>query len=178
MVLYRFLKISLIVVLNLFISNCFATETSKLVPKKVIKKEKINKKLNNEILTALKIYEKLHLEFFNYNVENVLIVSKELSEALSKISDKKLVEKLKSENVFKYLSSMVNHKNRSINNSLLDTTSKKLNTIILKDYKVSKNYSLYRCPMVKKVWIQNVKLMKKVHNPYAPKMPHCGARKE
>ena len=45
---------------------------------------------------------------------------------------------------------------------------------ILNKYDIGRTYNSYSCPMVKKKWVQNSKKEAKVHNPYAPEMPHCG----
>ena len=47
---------------------------------------------------------------------------------------------------------------------------------VVNTYDVGKKYNAYSCPMVKKKWVQNSKKMAKVHNPYAPNMPHCGSK--
>ena len=47
---------------------------------------------------------------------------------------------------------------------------------IVNTYDVGNEYNAYSCPMVKKKWLQNSKKMAKVHNPYAPNMPHCGGQ--
>jgi hypothetical protein len=41
---------------------------------------------------------------------------------------------------------------------------------------VGEGYNEYTCPMVKKKWVQNSKKRARVHNPYAPEMPHCGGQ--
>ena len=43
-------------------------------------------------------------------------------------------------------------------------------------YALGDAYNAYSCPMVKKKWVQNSKKMARVHNPYAPGMPHCGTQ--
>ena len=47
---------------------------------------------------------------------------------------------------------------------------------VVKEYDVGSKYNAYSCPMVKKKWLQNSKKISKVHNPYAPEMPHCGSQ--
>jgi hypothetical protein len=47
---------------------------------------------------------------------------------------------------------------------------------IVNTYDVGPKYNAYSCPMVKKKWLQNSKKLAKIHNPYAPHMPHCGSQ--
>jgi hypothetical protein len=47
---------------------------------------------------------------------------------------------------------------------------------LVNTYDLGDAYNAYSCPMVKKKWVQNSKKMARVHNPYAPGMPHCGTQ--
>ena len=65
--------------------------------------------------------------------------------------------------------------NRKSNNQAYHLVSMALIHIV-STYDVGDVYNAYSCPMVKKKWIQNSKKLPKVHNPYAPNMPHCGSQ--
>jgi hypothetical protein len=64
---------------------------------------------------------------------------------------------------------------REVNNKNYHLVSMALIHIVNK-YDVGSKYNAYSCPMVKKKWVQNSSKMAKVHNPYAPNMPHCGSK--
>ncbi len=137
----------------------------------------VTEKVKNEILSSLVVYEELHKSYFEYDSKKVVEKSKQFSELLSKLSERDIVSSLENANVFKFLAAIKAGDNRSVNNSLLDNISKKLNELIISKYDIGSDYNLYHCPMVDKFWIQNSKKMAKVHNPYAPDMPHCGGMK-
>lgn len=126
-----------------------------------------------EIINVLKVNENLHASFFKYNAKEVEQKSKELVAAMDKINDpqiKKLLNYSKSQ-AGKINSTM----DRKQNDRTYNVVSMALTHLINK-YDLGKDYNVYSCPMVKKKWVQNSTKMKKVHNPYAPNMPHCGER--
>lgn len=142
-------------------------------------KKTLNEKAKKEVLSSLAIYEELHKSFFDYDVKGakeVVAKAKSLSESLNKLSDREIVSSLEKANVFKFLGAIKAGDNRSINNSLLDNISKALNKNIISKYDIGSDYNVFHCPMVDKHWIQNTTKMAKVHNPYAPEMPHCGGK--
>lgn len=141
------------------------------------KKKMVSGDINKQSAVALEIYERLHEAFYNYNNQEVVSLSKQLSEKLSSISDKTIQQKLKNKKTRKYLDSIKLSENRSTNNSLFNLASKSIYEVLVSGNGLAKKYSQYYCPMVKKTWIQNSVKMTKVHNPYAPEMPHCGALK-
>ncbi len=138
---------------------------------------KVNDKNKEIIYNALQAYDQLHFAYFEYDKDEVVKKAKVLSEKLALIKIEMVKDKLEKDNVQKLISAIKTENSRSINNSLLDNISKRLNDIIITKIDLDGRYGLFYCPMVKKYWLQNVKKMTKVHNPYAPDMPHCGAPK-
>ena len=126
---------------------------------------------------SLKTYENLHQAFFKYDQKKILTLAKDLSDSLKKIEDEKVQKQLEKDNLYKYLESFSKAQNREIQNSLLNSISKKLFDILIEGDKENKEYSLYYCPMVKKYWLQNTIKISEVQNPYAPEMPNCGSKK-
>lgn len=140
-------------------------------------KEK-NRKLLNEsskksVLRVLEINEKLHNAFFSYDGQKVEIEALKLSKAISKIQDKEIAKLLQFSQT--KLSQIKASNDRESNNKNYNLISMALIHIINK-YDIGSDYNAYSCPMVKKKWVQNSHKMAKVHNPYAPEMPHCGSQ--
>jgi len=126
-----------------------------------------------EIIHVLKVNENLHASFFKYNAAEVEKKAKELVQAMDKINDPQIKKLLN------FSRTKVNQINSTVprdkNNQLYNMVSMALTHLINK-YDLGNDYNVYHCPMVKKKWVQNSSKMKKVHNPYAPNMPHCGER--
>jgi len=172
-----FVTLSLVVA-SLFALKTFGSEShdhGKVMKKENSQTKQLDKDSKAQILKSLKTYEKLHDAYYAYDNSKVVSESKKLTQSLEAISNKDIQSKLKSENVYTFLNAIKMTDNRTVNDSLLDNVSKKLNEIILSKYDLS-DYNLYYCPMVKKHWLQNSKKMAKVHNPYAPDMKSCGSQ--
>ena len=125
------------------------------------------------IVSALEANEALHSSFFKYNGKSVEENAMKLKKAIDAIEDKdiaKLLNFSKSK-----LAEMKASNDRDTNNKHYHLVSMALIHIVNK-YDVGSKYNAYSCPMVKKKWVQNSSKMAKVHNPYAPNMPHCGSQ--
>ncbi|RLA63398.1 MAG: hypothetical protein DRQ88_09555 [Epsilonproteobacteria bacterium] len=136
-------------------------------------REKLPEQTKMEIINVLKVNEGLHTSFFKYNAKDVEKNAKDLIQAMDKINDpqiKKLLNYSKSQ-----IGQINPTKTRKNNNQLYNMVSMALTHLINK-YDLGSGYNVYHCPMVKMKWVQNSTKMKKVHNPYAPNMPHCGER--
>jgi len=134
---------------------------------------KLPEQTKMEIINVLKDNESLHSSFFKYNGAEVEKKAKDLITSMDKINDpkiKKLLNFSKSK-----MAEIRATGDREKNNQLYNMVSLTLTHLINK-YDLGSEYNVYSCPMVKKKWVQNSKKMNKVHNPYAPNMPHCGER--
>lgn len=136
-------------------------------------KEAVDEKSRAEVLLVLEANEALHASFFKYNAKDVEANAKKTSAAISKISNKEIRKLL--QNSSKMLDSIKSDADREANNVSYHQASMALIYVINK-YDLGEKYSGYRCPMVKKKWVQNTEKMARVHNPYAPGMPHCGGK--
>ena len=136
-------------------------------------KEKLDEQTKSEVIKVLENNESLHASFFKYNAKEVEANAKKTSSAISKISNKEVKKLL--ENAVKKLSEIKEGTDREENNKSYHTASMAMIYVINK-YDLGSKYSGYRCPMVRKKWVQNTEKMAKVHNPYAPEMPHCGGK--
>lgn len=126
-----------------------------------------------EILNVLRINEKVHYSFFDYDAKKVESTAKELGDAIKSISNPEISKLLKFS--LSKLATLKASSERSANNQAYHLVSMALIHIV-NTYDVGSEYNAYSCPMVKKKWLQNSKKMSKVHNPYAPNMPHCGGQ--
>lgn len=134
---------------------------------------KLPEQTKMEVINVLKVNENLHSSFFKYNASEVEKKAKELVHAMDKINDPQIKKLLNfSKNKVNQINSSMD---REKNNQLYNMVSMTLTHLINK-YDLGSGYNVYSCPMVKKKWVQNSSKMKKVHNPYAPNMPHCGER--
>ncbi|MDA8792735.1 hypothetical protein N9N67_05785 [Bacteriovoracaceae bacterium] len=134
---------------------------------------KISPEVKQEIINLFQTNESLHSSFFDYNAEQVEKSALEL---------KMVISKIKSEQVNKILLNSVNLlseikaiNEREQNNITYHKISLELITL-LKSIDLGSIYNAYSCPMVKKKWVQNSQKKKRVHNPYDPSMPYCGAQ--
>lgn len=136
-------------------------------------KEAVDEKTKAEILKVLEANEALHASFFKYNADEVVSNAKKTNAAISNVSNKEIKKLLV--NASKKLSAIKVDSKREDNNKDYHQASMAFIYLINK-YELGDKYAGYRCPMVKKKWVQNTKKMGRVHNPYAPEMPHCGGR--
>jgi len=137
------------------------------------KRKTLKPSQKDQIVKVLEENEKLHAAFFDYSKEKVLKEARTLESMVKKVSNKELsniLEKIKGG-----LKKINKTSSREENNEAYAVVSANL-VYIVNTYDVGEKYNSYSCPMVKKKWVQNSKKMKRVHNPYAPEMPHCGQR--
>ncbi|MBK26984.1 MAG: hypothetical protein CME70_23475 [Halobacteriovorax sp.] len=148
-----------------------ANHGSKSDMKMKMKRKTLDDKTKAQVVKALEANEKLHSSFFKYDGKKVELSARELKMALEKVSDPELSKLLTFSK--KKLGEIKGTNDRKDNNQSYHLVSMALIHVVNK-YDVGKKYNAYSCPMVKKKWVQNSKTMAKVHNPYAPEMPHCG----
>lgn len=144
---------------------------------KTMKKKGDRKSLSEaakkSVVSALEANEALHSSFFKYDSKVVETNAMKLKNAIDAIEDKEVAKLL---NFSKgKLSEIKASNDRETNNKNYHLVSMALIHIVNK-YDVGSKYNAYSCPMVKKKWVQNSSKMAKVHNPYAPNMPHCGSQ--
>jgi hypothetical protein len=125
------------------------------------------------VVSALEANEVLHSSFFKYNAKAVEANAMKLKKAIDGIKDKEVTKLLNFSK--RKLSEIKASNDRETNNKNYHLVSMALIHIVNK-YDVGSKYNAYSCPMVKKKWVQNSEKMAKVHNPYAPNMPHCGSK--
>ena len=124
-------------------------------------------------VSALEANEALHGAFFKYDAKVVEANALNLKKAIDAIEDKEIAKLLNFSQT--KLAEIKASNDRETNNKNYHLVSMALIHIINK-YDIGAKYNAYSCSMVKKKWIQNSEKMAKVHNPYAPNMPHCGSQ--
>ena len=125
------------------------------------------------VIAVLSVNESLHSAFFTYSGKLVEKEAKNLIEKINDIKDEEISKLLKFSK--SKLSEIKEVNARGENDQNYHSVSMALIHIVNK-YDLGSKYNAYSCPMVKKKWIQNSEKMSKVHNPYAPGMPHCGSQ--
>ena len=163
----------LMIVLNVLLSApafCSGKIEKKLIPSSRISLEA---KTQKEIVSVLESNEKLHSSFFEYDEAQVEANANEMIKKIQGITDNKISKLLAYSK--KNLGDIKSSKTKKENNQSYHQVSMALIYIVNK-YNVGNKYNAYSCPMVKKKWLQNSQKMAKVHNPYAPEMPHCGSQ--
>jgi hypothetical protein len=133
----------------------------------------LDKKTTKQLLSVLEANEKLHMAFFKYNPKKIENKSKKVNKAISEISNKEISKLFEFSS--KKLTSITKESTKDENNQSYHVFSMALIHVISK-YDVGDKYNAYSCPMVKKKWVQNSKVIDEVHNPYAPEMPNCGSK--
>lgn len=136
-------------------------------------RKNLDEKTKAQVLKVLEKNEALHAAFFEYKGEEVEKNAKELIKAISEIKNEEISKLLKFST--EKLATLTKEEDRKKNNDTFGIFSAAL-VHVVNTYDVGEGYNAYQCPMVKKKWIQNSKKMNKVHNPYAPDMPHCGGK--
>lgn len=154
---------------KIMISLCLFLSSLSLFASRV----ELNGEAKTNVLKVLEINESLHKNFFNYNASLVEEDAKRLQKAIADIKDKEISKLLKKTNM--ELGKIKAGAGVEENNKAYHSASLGL-IELLEKYNPGKKYNSYSCPMVKKKWVQNSKKMLRVHNPYAPEMPHCGQR--
>ncbi len=136
-------------------------------------RKSLSEAAKKSVVSALEANEALHSSFFKYDAKAVESNAMKLKKAIDAIEDKEVAKLLNfSKNK---LSEIKASNDRETNNKNYHIVSMALIHIVNK-YDVGSKYNAYSCPMVKKKWVQNSSKMAKVHNPYAPNMPHCGSQ--
>ncbi|MDC1173935.1 hypothetical protein OAT67_00955 [Bacteriovoracaceae bacterium] len=125
----------------------------------------------NQLIEVFKENEKLHAAFFNYDAKKINMIATSLNKKM-KLVKKNEVSKLLKQAIVN-AEKISKTSDRKKNNDYYADLSIAL-IYILNKYDLGREYNSYSCPMVKKKWVQNSKKKQKVHNPYAPEMPHCG----
>jgi hypothetical protein len=136
-------------------------------------RKSLSEAAKKSVVLALEANEALHSSFFKYNAKAVETNAMKLKKAIDAIEDKEVVKLLNFSKT--KLSEIKASNDRETNNKNYHLVSMALIHIVNK-YDVGSKYNAYSCPMVKKKWVQNSSKMAKVHNPYAPEMPHCGSQ--
>ena len=147
-----------------------STKHSKMSQKS---REKLTPAARKYLISALEANESLHEAFFNYDGKIVEAEAERLGKLISAIEDEQVSKLLKFSR--SKLNEIKAANDREVNDKNYHLVSMALIHIINK-YDVGRKYNAYSCPMVKKKWVQNSEKMLKVHNPYAPNMPHCGSQ--
>ena len=136
-------------------------------------RKSLSEAAKKSIVLALEANEALHSSFFKYDAKAVESNAMKLKKAIDAIEDKEVAKLLDfSKGKLKEIKAS---NDREANNKNYHLVSMALIHIVNK-YDVGSKYNAYSCPMVKKKWVQNSSKMAKVHNPYAPNMPHCGSK--
>lgn len=136
-------------------------------------RKSLSEAAKKSVLSALEANEALHSSFFKYDATAVESNAIKLKKAIDAIEDKEVAKLLNFSKT--KLSEIKASNDRETNNKNYHLVSMALIHIVNK-YDVGSKYNAYSCPMVKKKWVQNSSKMAKVHNPYAPNMPHCGSQ--
>ncbi len=175
-----------VVALGLFGMESYASDThgshdhskmdhSKMDHSKMKKgdRKSLSEAAKKSIVLALEANEALHSSFFKYDAKVVESNAMKLKKAIDAIENKEVAKLLNfSKGKLKEIKAS---NDREANNKNYHLVSMALIHIVNK-YDVGSKYNAYSCPMVKKKWVQNSSKMAKVHNPYAPNMPHCGSQ--
>lgn len=137
------------------------------------KRKEVSQKFKESVLLILEENEKLHSSMFDYNKVTLKKSVETFKKKAMRIKDKKVEKLLKP--ALKASSELLTNKTKAEDNESYHRLSLSLVRIV-ESYQIGSTYNIYYCPMVKKRWVQNSKKMRKVHNPYAPEMPHCGGQ--
>ncbi len=140
---------------------------------KKVERKKLSEQTRKNVVAMLEANEALHGAFFKYDGKNVESKAEALKQKIANIKDKEVSKLLKFSH--SKLSEIKATNKREENNQNYHLISMAL-IYIVNTYDVGSKYNAYSCPMIKKKWVQNSKKMNKVHNPYAPEMPHCGSK--
>ena len=136
-------------------------------------RKSLSEAAKKSVISALEANEALHSSFFKYDAKAVESNAMKLKKAIDAIEDKEVAKLLNFSKT--KLSEIKASNDRETNNKNYHLVSMALIHIVNK-YDVGSRYNAYSCPMVKKKSVQNSSKMAKVHNPYAPNMPHCGSQ--
>lgn len=133
----------------------------------------LDDKTKGQLQKVMEANETLHQSFFEYDKNKVQANAKKLHDMIKNIQHPELSKLLKYSSG--KLLEIKASSDRKANNQIYHTVSMSL-IHVLKTYDTGLKHQPYYCPMVKMKWVQNPEKMSKVHNPYAPEMPHCGGK--
>jgi len=136
-------------------------------------RKKLTEETKSKLITVLDSNESLHAAFFKYEGKNVEKAAQSLKTKMKAIENAE-IKKLLKFSIGK-LDELKSDTERETNNQNYHLVSMALIHLV-NTYDLGDAYNAYSCPMVKKKWVQNSKKMARVHNPYAPGMPHCGTQ--
>lgn len=137
------------------------------------KRKELDEVAKKQVIRVLEANEALHAAFFEYKSAEVEGQAKKVLGLISEIKNEEISQILKfSTEKLKLLTSTESRENNNTNYGIFSAAL----VHIVNKYNVGESYNAYSCPMVKKKWVQNSKKINKVHNPYAPEMPHCGGK--
>lgn len=151
--------------LQTFASGTMETETSQ--------RKSLNQTTKDQVLKLLKSNESLMMSFFEYDAKKIEKAAGDFKGKLDSIKDKVVMPEI--EAAQKNLAKIAAKNKKEDNYEAYHEVSKALVKLI-ETYDLGSTYNVYYCPMVKKKWVQNSVKRRKVHNPYAPEMPHCGGQ--
>lgn len=133
----------------------------------------LEKKDKQQLLSLFETNELLHAAFFKFNKKDISLQSAALA---------KKIDDLENEQIKKLLLFSKKKLEEMKRMTELDDLNQNYHLVsmalihLLNSYDIGKMYNAYSCPMVKKKWVQNSTKSKKVENPYASNMPHCGTK--
>lgn len=137
------------------------------------KRKPLDSSTKEKVLELLKSNESLMMSFYKYDAKKISQAAKDFKGKLSAIKDKTI--KVEVELAEIYLAKIASKNKKEVNYEAYHGISKALSRLV-EGYELGSTYNVYYCPMVKKKWVQNSVKRRKVHNPYAPEMPHCGGQ--
>lgn len=136
-------------------------------------RKQLSEESKKNVITLLEANEKLHQSFFKYDAKEVEASAKSVKSAMDTIKNEEISKLLEFSK--QKVQEIKSTNDRETNNQNYHLVSMAFIYLVNK-FDLGSKYNAYSCPMVKKKWIQNSKAMAKVHNPYAPNMPHCGTQ--
>jgi len=163
---------------SLFFSFVYAVETNHSNHHVIKKNQTVSRQIlseteKKELLNVLKANEDLHNSFYKRNYKRSEQAAKNVINAIDKISNPQIQNKLKFTQ--KKLAQISSSKSKKENNQNYHLISMALMHLV-NTYDLGSTYNGYYCSMEKKKWIQNSKKQMKVQNPFASDtMPACGA---
>lgn len=138
------------------------------------KRTKLSQTDTAELLQVFKRNEALHAAFYSFDAKKVAQAARQMAEAMASVRNKELSKKMAFST-----KTLLEMSEPGKTRAQLDQSYHLVSMALihfLKNYDIGKDYDAYSCPMVKKKWVQNSAKKAKVHNPYAPGMPHCGSQ--
>lgn len=134
-------------------------------------KKELSQENRNELKLLFEVNERLHSAFFEYAPEKVESIAKEMIVSIESLNEPEISKRLhySKETLAKIKASA----DREENNQNYHLVSMAL-IHLLNNFEIDDKYRGFTCPMIKMQWVQNTAELERVHNPFAPQMPHCG----